>query len=66
MPESIGLETPHFAENYDSLPDSRRSLIWKPPDGLMGSRQRFGALAELLRSSMVALGAISPAMVTDT
>lgn len=66
LPESIGLETPHFAENSFSPPDSRRSTKWKPPDGLTGNRQRFGALAELLRSSTVALGAISPAMVTDT
>ncbi len=39
-----------------SLLDSRKSTKWKPPDGLTGNRQRFGALAELLRSSTVALG----------
>ena len=56
LPGAIRFETLQFAESYNSRPDSRRSLIWKPPDGLMGSRQRFGALAELLRSSTVALG----------
>ena len=34
MPESIGLETPHFAENYDSLPDSRRSTAWERTGGV--------------------------------
>lgn len=60
MPESIGLETLHFAENSFSPPASRRSTKWKPPDGLTGNRQRFGAPAELLRSSMVVLGVNVP------
>ncbi len=40
-PKAIRLETPHFAENYYSLPDSRRSTKWVGSSTLRTRTRRF-------------------------